>query len=303
VLSAGYLAGEHPPGKLLDLEGAQQAAVRLIFAHARAAAAIRELDLADADGDGEPARIGHAAVANPFYPKDPSNPADVFGAERISYIVNDAFIEAWTSGRLDVNLDGDFDDADTTPPEGRFDELAGTLDWIGVNYYGPGRVEAGVFAGSEPLHGMPLLDVARYDPSLPHNEMGREISAAAFLETLRMYARWGLPLYVTENGIGDSTDAQRPFYLLEHVRAMGLAVAEGIDIRGYLHWSLTDNFEWSYGYGQRFGLYAVDFGDAALPRTERPSAGVYRSICAANGIDQALWNAWALERYPSDTRP
>lgn len=303
VLSAGYLNAEHPPGGVLDMEGAQKAAVRFIFGHARAARAIREADTLDTDGDGSPALVGNAAVASTFHPKNPDDPQDVFAAGRISYIVNDVFIEAWTSGRLDVDMDGDFDDAGTVPPEGTYADLAGTLDWIGVNFYGPARVEAGVFAGAAPLHGMPLLDVDRYDPLLPHNEMGREISAPDFLETLRLYDRWGLPLYVTENGISDSGDTQRPFYLLEHVRVVGRAIAEGIDVRGYLHWSLTDNFEWSYGFTERFGLFRVDFGDPALPRTENASARLYREIATRGGIDQALWDEWKLDRYPTDRRP
>jgi beta-glucosidase/6-phospho-beta-glucosidase/beta-galactosidase len=303
VLSAGYLLGGHPPGGLLDMEGSIRAGMNFIFGHARVAAAIRELDAQDADGDGRPALIGYAAAANEFPPQDPSKPEDVFASERIGYIFNDVFPEAWTSGRLDVNMDGDTTDTGTTPPEGLYDELAGTLDWIGVNYYGPGRAQGGSFARIEPLRGLPLLEVDDYDPLLPHNEMNREISAAGFLDTLRRYAAWGLPIYITENGIGDSDDSQRPFYLLEHLRVLGLALGEGIDIRGYLHWSLTDNFEWTYGLTQRFGLYRIDFTDPLLPRTELPSADLYRQIVAAGGIDDDLWGAWALARYPSDGRP
>ncbi len=303
VMAAGYLRGDHPPGGLLDMEGAVQAGMNFIFGHARVAAAIRELDVEDADGDGRPALVGYAAAANEFPPKDPSNPADVFASERIGYIFNDVFPQAWTSGRLDVNMDGDTTDTDTTPPEGLFDNLAGTLDWIGVNYYGPGRAEGGSFAGIEPLRGLPLLTVDDYDPLLPHNEMGREISAPGFLDTLRRYAAWDLPIYITENGAADSDDSQRPFYLLEHLRVLGIAIGEGLDVRGYLHWSLTDNFEWAYGFTERLGLYRIDFTDALLPRTELGSARLYRQIIAASGIDDAIWGAWALARYPSDTRP
>jgi len=303
VVSAGFLSGDHPPGNLLDMPHAIRAGMNFIFAHARAAAAIRELDLEDADGDGAPALVGNAAVANLFPPKNPADERDVFASRRLEYIVNDVFPQAWITGDLDVNMDGDFADTDTSPPEGHYAELAGTLDWIGVNYYGPGRAMGGSFSGVEPLRGLPLLDVEDYDPLLPHNEMGREISAPGFLDTLRRYAAWGLPIYVTENGTADSVDDQRPFYLLEHLRVLGVALGEGLDIRGYLHWSLTDNFEWSYGFTQRFGLYAIDFTDPALPRTERASAGLYRDIIAAGGIDDTLWTTWALERYPSDGRP
>jgi beta-glucosidase len=302
VITAGYLVGEHPPGGVLDMEAAQRVGVRFVFAHARACAAIRELDLEDADGDTVPARVGVAQVANLFPPKNSALEADRIASERIEYIVNDVFPEAWTSGRLDVNMDGDFDDAATIPPEGTYPEVAGTLDWIGVNYYGPGRAEGGAFARIEPMRGLPIIDVRRYDPALPHNEMNREISAPGFLDTLRRYRAWGLPIYVTENGIGDSDDSQRPFYLLEHVRVIGAAIAEGIDVRGYLHWSLTDNFEWSHGFHQRFGLYRIDFEDSLLPRAETGAARLYRAITALGGIDDGIWTEWALDRYPTDTR-
>ncbi len=299
VIALGYLQGLFPPGDILDLEAAKAVAANYLFAHARACAALRELDTVDADGDGVAVSCGLAQAANVFYPLDEANPVDVSGAERINYIYTDLMMVALTGGLLDVDLDGLADNKGTEPPEGFYPELAGTLDWIGINYYGPGRVQG--IEGLE-IGGIPLLDVAAYDDFLPHNEMGREISAPAFRETLELYAVYGLPMFITENGCGDSDDSQRPFYLLEHLRTLGQAIGEGLPVRGYFHWSLTDNFEWAYGFEERFGLYRVDFEDPELPRIRNDSAELYSTIIEDNGIVQETWDAFALEKYPSDGR-
>ena len=77
---------------------------------------------------------------------------------------------------------------------------------------------------------------------------------------------------MTENGIADERDAQRADFLRAHLYAVDRARAEGIDVIGYLHWSLIDNFEWSHGTNGRFGLFKIDFNDPLLLR--RPTAAV-----------------------------
>jgi len=82
------------------------------------------------------------------------------------------------------------------------------------------------------------------------------------------------------------TDAIRPRYLIGHVEAVHDALALGVDVRGYLHWSLVDNFEWAEGWSAPFGLIAVDPATGA--RHPRRSALVYERICRANGVPEAL---------------
>lgn len=96
-------------------------------------------------------------------------------------------------------------------------------------------------------------------------------------------AGFGLPVYVTENGIADADDDQRPAYLTDHLRQLQLAIREdAADVRGYFHWSLMDNFEWVYGYQPKFGLYSFDPG--TLERTPRPSAELYARIANENAL-------------------
>jgi beta-glucosidase/6-phospho-beta-glucosidase/beta-galactosidase len=96
---------------------------------------------------------------------------------------------------------------------------------------------------------------------------------------IRFLGRYGLPLYITENGIADNRDALRPAYLVSHLKQIATEIGRGADIRGYYHWSLLDNFEWVKGFAPRFGLYEVDY--KTLERHPRPSAALYRRIIEA----------------------
>lgn len=95
----------------------------------------------------------------------------------------------------------------------------------------------------------------------------------AVIKELSLYHR---PLYMTENGIADARDLKRAQFIGDHLSWIQKAIREGADIRGYFHWSLTDNFEWDKGFWPRFGLVEVDY--RTLAREIRPSAYVYKSI-------------------------
>src|SRR6266700_3930938 len=74
------------------------------------------------------------------------------------------------------------------------------------------------------------------------------------LKLVYQRTRGNKPLYITENGFSDALDNRRPQAILEHLAMIHRAISEGIPVRGYLHWSLVDNFEWAEGWGVRFGL-------------------------------------------------
>ena len=97
----------------------------------------------------------------------------------------------------------------------------------------------------------------------------------------RVHQRLRKPIYVTENGIFDNTDEVRPQFIVEHVRAVAEAIEQGVDVRGYFHWSLTDNFEWAEGWSTHFGLIEIDRDTGE--RRPRRSAEVYAEICRSNG--------------------
>jgi beta-glucosidase len=93
-----------------------------------------------------------------------------------------------------------------------------------------------------------------------------------------VHERYGRPIYVTENGLADRAGARRGAFLKDHLAAVAAAVREGIDVRGYFHWSLLDNFEWAEGFEPRFGLYRVDY--ATFERTPAPGADVFAELAA-----------------------
>jgi beta-glucosidase len=107
---------------------------------------------------------------------------------------------------------------------------------------------------------------------------------------LRVHHDTGLPIRVTENGLGAQEvvengvvhDGDRIDYLRSHLTAVREAMRQGADVRGYYVWSLLDNFEWAWGYDKRFGLVHVDFADQR--RTPKDSAHWYAEVVARNGL-------------------
>jgi beta-glucosidase len=93
---------------------------------------------------------------------------------------------------------------------------------------------------------------------------------------LRAWAHYKKPILITENGLADEQDENRRWWLEETIVAMERALSEGVQIIGYFHWSLLDNFEWSYGWWPKFGLIKVD-RKHGMRRTIRPSAKWFAS--------------------------
>lgn len=131
----------------------------------------------------------------------------------------------------------------------------GSHDFIGVNYYFP--------CGHTKTDGQ-------------KSDMGWSLYAPGLTDVLVEAKRYGVPVYVTENGLADADDSRRADFIRSHLRAVEAAQRQGVDVRGYFHWSLLDNFEWADGFAPRFGLVAVDF--ATGERRVRPSARVYQAI-------------------------
>jgi beta-glucosidase/6-phospho-beta-glucosidase/beta-galactosidase len=111
---------------------------------------------------------------------------------------------------------------------------------------------------------------------------GWEIYADGLYRLCNRLAAYGKPIMITENGIPDDTDEQRPRALLEHLAAVHRAIRDGANVTGYFHWSFIDNFEWAEGYRTPFGLVSVDF--QTQERTVKGSGNLYAEICRTNKI-------------------
>jgi beta-glucosidase len=170
---------------------------------------------------------------------------------------------------------------------------------LGINYYAPSLVGGGTepppIDGPPPPSAWPgCPDVVFHELPGPRTDMGWPIDATGLVEILtRIRREYGdIAMMVTENGAafhdrvdpdGAVRDPERIEYLRAHVAAAAQALAAGVDLRGYFVWSLLDNFEWSWGYGKRFGLIRVDF--ATQERTWKDSARWFQRLIATGGLD------------------
>ncbi len=122
------------------------------------------------------------------------------------------------------------------------------------------------------------------------SDMGWRLHPESMEHVLMDLKRFKKPIYITENGLADEGDVKRPWFIIETLKHVHRAIEHGADVRGYLHWSLMDNFEWAEGFWPRFGLVEVDY--KTLERKMRPSAHLYRDICLENGVTEEL-----VEKY------
>lgn len=112
----------------------------------------------------------------------------------------------------------------------------------------------------------------RENPKVPINDLGWYMEPEGLYPLLlRSWVRFKKPIFITENGVADRNDQYRRWWIEESLVAMERAISEGVDLRGYFHWSLLDNFEWAYGWWPKFGLIEVD-REHGMKRTIRPSA-------------------------------
>ena len=273
VMSMGYGLGTHAPGRTLLL-GALPAAHHQLLGHGLATAALRS------------AGARQVAITNNYAPAWPASdsPADVAAAAAYDTLQNRLFTDPVLLGAYpDLSAFGLGADPDYVRA-GDLGLISGRIDALGVNYYAPARLSA-LPDGPLPFQREPI-------PGYPVTAFGWPIVPAALRELLLgLRERYGQalpPVYITENGCstddvvapdGAVDDQPRIRYLDGHLRALHEAITAGVDVRGYLTWSLIDNFEWAEGYSQRFGIVHVNF--ATQQRTPKASFSWYRDFIAA----------------------
>lgn len=109
------------------------------------------------------------------------------------------------------------------------------------------------------------------------SDMGWELYPEGLYKVLENLKKFNKPIYITEHGLADKEDENRAWYIEESLKWVKKAIDDGVDVRGYLHWSLLDNFEWADGFWPRFGLIAVDYQNS-FKRTIRSSAHIYSKL-------------------------
>ncbi len=187
-------------------------------------------------------RFPHATVGVAFafihlQPYDEKKAIDRLAARFANLTANLRFFQGITSGRVGFPLG----------VGASFPSLRGTLDFVGLNYYSTTYIR-GLFGVEQSREGDLVTD------------MGWVFYPQGIYEVLKyLGSAVRLPIIVTENGVATTDESFRIRYMEAHLGQVHRAMAEGVPVRGYMCWSLTDNFEWDRGYAMRFGLVHVDF--------------------------------------------
>ncbi|CAM3211671.1 GH1 family beta-glucosidase [Stackebrandtia soli] len=273
----GYAAGIHAPG-MTDPGASFAAAHHLLLGHGLAVDSLRAagaesvsivLNNSVVRGDPEAVKLvdglANRVFTGPLF--DGAYPSDVL--EHAARFTDHSFIQ---DGDLDV--------------------ISRPIDLLGLNYYNPTWVRRKAGAPGSAAHpGTEGIDFSA--PSdLDRTAMGWPIDAGGLSDLLLQAHRdYGVPLAITENGAafddkadadGYVDDVDRVAFLDSHLRAVDEAITKGADVRGYLAWSLMDNFEWAEGYTKRFGIVRVDYDTGR--RIPKASAEWYANVIRHHGL-------------------
>jgi beta-glucosidase len=166
---------------------------------------------------------------------------------------------------------------------GDFSQIAQPLDFVGLNIYTSDNMRVDANGNLSPS----------IDVQTPRTRFDWPITPEALYWGPRhFYDRYQLPIYITENGVSSMDwvtldenvpDTMRIDFTRRYLCQLRKAVSDGVDVRGYFHWSLMDNFEWADGYKQRFGLIYVDF--KTQERILKESAHWYSEVIRSNGAN------------------
>lgn len=276
VTDGGYLHGALAPGHRNMFE-APIASHNLMRAHGAAVKAYRET------GRHE---IGLVVNIEPKYAASDS-PEDQAAQRRAEAYMNRQYLDPAMLGRYPTELAEIFGEAWPDWPAEDFDLIRQELDFLGVNYYTRNvtRADDTFLLRAGPVE----------QKNASHTTTGWEVFPQGLTDMLVWVKdTYGeVPLYITENGAafydppktihGRIDDPLRVDYLKTHIAAVGEAIRKGVDVRGYMLWSLLDNLEWSLGYSKRFGMVHVDFETQV--RTPKASAHFYSDVIATGGAN------------------
>jgi beta-glucosidase len=283
-LGLGHQSGVHAPGLKLPRRDVLLATHHALLAHGRAVQVIR------ARARAKPS-IGCAPVGFTRFPVT-ADPADIDAARAATFAVeggwtnNTWYADPIVLGRYpEDGLRLYAADAPKAVP-GDFEQMCQPLDFYGVNIYNGAPVRHG--ADAKPV------EVPR-PPGGPITAYKWPVDPQSLYWGPRfLHERYKLPIVITENGLsnvdwvaldGRCHDPQRIDFTRRYLAALLRAIRDGVDVRGYFHWSILDNFEWQEGYRERFGLVHVDF--QMLERTPKDSYHWYADLIRTNGREIA----------------
>lgn len=287
-LALGHVAGVHAPGMKYADQEALRAMHHAFCAHGKAVQAMRS-------AQKQPLSIGYAPAV--FVKIPPGGREEdvalareaMFGVTNTGHFNNAWYMDPVLLGRYPEDGLRAFGKIQPPIQSGDLELMHQPIDWLGANIYGGVTVEAREGGKGD-------YPERQEKPGHPTTMMGWHTVPEALYWGPRFLAeRYKLPIVITENGMsghdwltpdGKVHDPYRIEFTRCYLLQLAKAVADGVDVRGYFHWSLMDNFEWAEGYKQRFGLIHVDY--QTQKRTLKDSAYWYREVIASNGSNLAL---------------
>jgi len=311
VAETGYLKMERFPPYYRDMgfpprlgnSAFAKAVKNIIYAHVNAYEAVKRWDTEIADDDSKsPSYVGLIHNMMPIQPYRKDNEMDILAAAFMSHIHNKYILEAVVNGWLDKNFNMIKERGEIIP------RIKGHLDWLGINYYCRVVVKGKLRLLARILSGLPaFLDpVAGYgfmagelktDLSIdgyPITDIGWEIYPEGLKETIDLANKYTNQILITENGLADKQDKYRATFIVTHLKTLEEIIEnKKVNILGYLHWALTDNYEWAHGFKMKFGLYAVDL--KTKERIPRPSTKAYKAIVLRNDVPHELLSKYKLK--------
>ena len=276
VAALGYGTGEHAPGLKLSEEKVAQVFHHLCLAHSAAYRAIKAVDPSALVGTVSCGRLNFPEKDTPES-REAAYEATFRLAEGDWAFTYGIFLDPLCLKRYDDSAPAAVKRfaAGVDPHDW---ELMETPDFIGINVYNGVAVDE----KGEPV---------RPYPGFPRTAMKWLVTPEVMhYGPMNIARRYGLPVYITENGQscndrihldGKVHDPERIDFLHRYLLELSRAVEEGVDLRGYMQWSFLDNFEWSQGYDERFGMIYVDY--RTCERTPKDSAGWYAGVIRTNG--------------------
>jgi len=154
------------------------------------------------------------------------------------------------------------------------------LDFVGINYYMRSMIRS-IGWGLGALTGQ-ACRLSHHSDSGPVSDVGWELYPRGLQMVLEKFSRFGIPLFVTENGVATNDEALRRDFLIQHLQSLADALESGINVIGYLYWTLIDNYEWTMGTDPHFGMAAID--SKTQERQPRPCAEDFKRICRENRL-------------------
>jgi beta-glucosidase len=287
----GYGIGVHAPGRK-DTAEALAATHHLLLGHGLALEKMLSLGRGDK-------QLGITLNLAPVRPAS-EDVTDAEAARRVDGYANRLYLDPIFRGSYPEDMlehyRGESDFAFVL--DGDLEKISTPIDFLGVNYYMRHTVVDGQ-RESELTTAMRFssVDAATIlPPGVETTAMGWPVESDGLTELLvRLHEEYTQgPIYITENGRavydyvdpeGDVDDVERVAYLDDHFRAAHRAIEQGVDLRGYMVWSLLDNFEWAEGYSKRFGIVFVDYGTQR--RIPKMSARWYKVVIERNGLEDA----------------